>query len=298
MSKIRNVAVVGGTGYIGTAIVDALLEAKLNVSIVTRDANSPKSQNAKAPVVQSEYTLASLTEIFTGQDAVISAVSVGPAILTQRTMIDAAVKAGVSRFIPSEYGSSSQDIRIDDFKKLMAPKVQIIDYLKQVASENPTFAWSCLGSGALLDNGLKSGTWGFSLSDRAATIFDSGNARFDSTVLPEVASAVVSILRNPDITTNRYLVVRNFVVSQSEILGALEEAMGSKWTRTYLDSNETKKKGWELLQSGNPAAGIPKIIQGSLFHGDSNVATPADQLDNRLLGVAKLDLREYIERLI
>ncbi|KAF4472612.1 hypothetical protein FALBO_479 [Fusarium albosuccineum] len=298
MSKIRNVVVAGGTGYIGTAIVDALLEAKFNVSIVTRDASSPSSQKAKAPVVQSDYTLASLTDIFTGQDTVISTVSVGPAIMAQKTMIEAAVKAGVPRFIPSEYGSSSQNIRIDDFKKLMAPKVQIIDHLRKVAYENPAFTWSCLASGALLDNGLKSGTWGISLSDRAATIFDSGKARFDSTVLPKVASAVISILKNPDITANRYLVVRNFVVSQNEILAAVEDATGTKWTRTYLDSNVTKKKGWELLQSGNPVAGIPKIIQGSLFYGDTDVATPADQLDNRLLGVAELELQEYIKRLI
>ncbi|KAF4994748.1 hypothetical protein FDECE_13021 [Fusarium decemcellulare] len=294
MSKIRNVVV--GTGYIGTAIVDALLEAKFNVSIVTRDGSSPSSQKSKAPVVQSDYTLTSLTEIFTGQDAVISTVSVGPAIPAQKTMIEAAVKAGVSRFIPSEYGSSSQDRRIDDFKKLMAPKVQIIGHLRQVASENPAFTWSCLGSGALLDTGLKSGTWGFSLSNRTATIFDSGKVRFDSAVLPEVASAVVSILKNPDITASRYLVVRNFVVSQNEILAALEDATGNNWNRTYVDSNETKKKGWELLQSGQPAAGIPKIIQGSLFHDDNDVATPADQLDNRLLGMAELDLREYIKR--
>lgn len=131
-------------------IVDALLDADFRVSIVSRNATAAKAPS-KARLITSNYTYDSLVSIFTGQDVVVSAVAVGPAIVAQKTMIDAAVAAGVKRFIPSEYGSSSLDIPLDEFKKLMRPKTQIIEYLRKVASENPAFTWSCISAGASFD---------------------------------------------------------------------------------------------------------------------------------------------------
>lgn len=131
-------------------IVEALLDADFRVSFVSRNATTAKAP-LKARLITSDYTYDSLVSIFTGEDVVISAVAVGPAIVAQKTMIDAAVAAGVKRFIPSEYGSSSLDMPLEDFKKLMRPKTQIIEYLRKVASENPAFTWSCISAGASLD---------------------------------------------------------------------------------------------------------------------------------------------------
>lgn len=137
-------------GKLGRVIVDALLEANFRVSIVTRNATNSKPP-LKANLITSDYSYDSLVRIFTDQDVVISAVAAGPPIVAQREMIDAAVKAGIKRFIPSEYGSSSIEPLIEDFKELMRPKTQIIEYLRQVASENPNFTWSCISVGAILD---------------------------------------------------------------------------------------------------------------------------------------------------
>lgn len=140
-----------GTGHVGRAIVDALLNAKFNVTIVTRNAAVATQQPSAATIVSSDYSEESLAALFIGQDAVVSAVAAGPAIMAQKTMINAAAKAGVSRFIPSEYGSSSLEQPLQDFRKLMAPKTEIITYLRETASRYPSFSWSCISGGACLN---------------------------------------------------------------------------------------------------------------------------------------------------
>jgi len=67
---------------------------------------SRKSSTHKFPeevkVVTVDYTnIQSLTKALEGQDALVSAVA-SLAVLSQLVLIDAAVKAGVKRIIPSE----------------------------------------------------------------------------------------------------------------------------------------------------------------------------------------------------
>ena len=57
-------------------------------------------------VAKSDFSLESLTKVFQGQDAVISMLPI-TALAGQGIVIEAAIAAGVKRFLPSEYGSDS-----------------------------------------------------------------------------------------------------------------------------------------------------------------------------------------------
>lgn len=118
---------------------------------MTRSLSSNPKETNGAIFVISDYTYESLVKIFTGQEAVVSAVAAGPPIAAQKVMVDAAIQAGVRRFIPSEYGSSSIDQPLEDFKKLMAPKTELIGYLREKCQLHPQFSWTCLSGGALID---------------------------------------------------------------------------------------------------------------------------------------------------
>jgi hypothetical protein len=118
---------------------------------VTRSSNFNPKEFQGATFVTSDYTYESLVKIFVGQEAVVSAVAAGPPIGAQKVMVDAAIQAGVRRFIPSEYGSSSIDQPIEDFKKLIAPKTELIGYLREKCRLHPQFSWTCLSGGGLLD---------------------------------------------------------------------------------------------------------------------------------------------------
>ncbi|KAM0265398.1 hypothetical protein ACHAQJ_000240 [Trichoderma viride] len=298
MANFRNIAVLGGTGQVGRPIVKALIDADFNVTVVTRSSSlNPKEING-AIFVTSDYTYESLVKIFTGQEAVVSAVAAGPPIAAQKVMVDAASQAGVRRFIPSEYGSSSIAQPLEDFKKLMAPKTELIGYLREKCRLHPQLSWTCLSGGALFDVGIHSRAWGISVSERTATIFDTGEARFDSTTIPAMAQSVVSVLQRPADSANQYLLIRSFVVSQSEILAVLEDITQSKWLVSYVNAENLRQEGWRLLAGGNPKQGIESIIRGALFQGQKDISVYQDDLANTQLGLPTTNLRDYLESMV
>jgi NmrA-like family len=69
-----------------------------------------------------------------------------PIVAKQRTIIDAAVEAGVSRFIPSEFGfdlTTPFNSRQPAYKM----KVAIEHHLKEVVSSNPSFSYTLISNG-------------------------------------------------------------------------------------------------------------------------------------------------------
>jgi nucleoside-diphosphate-sugar epimerase len=123
MSAFQKIAVIGATGLIGKPVVKQLANAGFDLTLISRDASKvkaafPSLNNAKT--VQADPSDPSaLKKAFTGNasrnaradytgiDAVVSLVG-APALTEQKAYIDAAVEAGVKRFIPSEFGCDTQ----------------------------------------------------------------------------------------------------------------------------------------------------------------------------------------------
>lgn len=86
-------------------VLPQLLESDLNVTVVIRESSSATFPGV-IKVAKSDFKVASLTDAFKEQDAVISMLPI-MALSDQGVIIEAAIAAGVKRFIPSEYGSDS-----------------------------------------------------------------------------------------------------------------------------------------------------------------------------------------------
>lgn len=98
-----------------------------------------------------DYTSAeALAAAFQGQDAVVSVIG-GAGLGIQNTFVDAAVKAGVKRFIPSEFGVNTRSLPDTGFAKILAAKVATVDHLKTVAAANPDFSWTGVSTGLFFD---------------------------------------------------------------------------------------------------------------------------------------------------
>jgi uncharacterized protein YbjT (DUF2867 family) len=99
MSNIRKVAHIGASGFIGSAVLKALIASDLEVTVLTRKESSARFPE-QVKVVRVDFTdHRSTVEALQGEDAVFSTVGV-KAINSQYEIIDAAVEAGVKRFIP------------------------------------------------------------------------------------------------------------------------------------------------------------------------------------------------------
>lgn len=91
-----------------------------------------------------------LKSAFDGQDAVVSVVAT-LAVAGQKVAIDAAVAAGVKRFIPSEFGINTRKLEGKTIGKILAAKIGIVDYLDEKSKENPSFTWTGLSTGLFFD---------------------------------------------------------------------------------------------------------------------------------------------------
>ena len=116
-SSLTNITIAGATGVLGFHIAEALLnDGSFKVKVLRR---LPETQNDKADLLASkgaeivyvDYNQHdALVNALKGTDALISAVAPGHTSgaydfdALQTPLLDAAKKAGVKRFIPSEFG--------------------------------------------------------------------------------------------------------------------------------------------------------------------------------------------------
>jgi hypothetical protein len=85
-----------------------------------------------------------------GQDAVVCVV--GPAGLSlQTTMMDAAVAAGVRRFVVDEFGRFPGHKGLPDLEAFGVARKVVLRYAAEKAALNSTFSWSAVAIGHPFD---------------------------------------------------------------------------------------------------------------------------------------------------
>jgi NmrA-like family len=122
---------------------------QLSVTALKRPGSTstfPAATNLK--VVETDFSPDTLVSNLKGQDAVISVIG-GMGFGEQKGIIDAAVKAGVKRFLPSEFGINGQSEAVRQLTPFFAVKQEVLDYL--VEKEKDGLTWTSLIVGVLLD---------------------------------------------------------------------------------------------------------------------------------------------------
>jgi NmrA-like family len=230
-----------------------------------------------------DYTsVESLTSVLRGQDAVVSTVGT-EGLLGQNVLFDAAVAAGVKRFLPSEFGSdlsNPKSARLPVFGYKVATRKHIEEKIKAGADITYTYVIN----GPFLDWGI---SVGFLLDWQQGKprIYDGGDIPFSATDLASVGLAVVGVLNHFDETKNRTVHIQDIVITQNQLLNiAKKVAPEKKWnpipTKTsdlYDASNAALAKGdfslpvmYDYIHVGIYADGY-----GGLF----------ENVENKLLGV-------------
>jgi len=141
-AEINTVMIIGGAGNLGSAVVPEFLKTSFKVSILTRP-ESKSTFPSGVNVVRSSYT----ADAFKGQDAVISFIG-GSGTGDQKTIIDAAIEAGVKWFLPSEFGSDNANPEVVRNIPIFSGKAQIVDYLKRKEDQ---ISWTAVACGFFFD---------------------------------------------------------------------------------------------------------------------------------------------------
>ncbi|KAJ9606992.1 hypothetical protein H2200_009003 [Cladophialophora chaetospira] len=299
---ITKVVVVGGSGAAGAPIVEALLSAKkFEVSVLSRNTSNstfPSGVN----VIRTAYDHDALVKAFKGQDAVVSAITTF-SVDQQKALIDAAVEAGVKRFLPSEYGVDTSDQSIGQLVPPAGVKNDTVAYLK--TKEASGLSWTAVIVGAFFDWVFQMpGVLGWNLPEKSVTLFDGGDVEFEATNVAQIGRSVVAILERPDETANQYVYINSFTTTQNKMLKAFEDISGEKFKVTHAKKEDFSKVAQEKIKSdpGKGAAyvegGLGAIILIMLNHRGYNEYSKTKGLWNKRLGLPEEKLEDTVKAVL
>jgi len=280
---LHHIAIVGATGNIGPFIIAALLEHKDHFTSITAvthsnpdDAKFHDLKSKGVKVVHAKFDdKHSLVEAFKGVDAVVSTIGTAAAE-EQVLLIDAAVEAGVKRFVPSEFGIDTSNPKISGLP-VFGAKVKVAHHIEELAKQGKITHTNIIIS-AFADWGLNVGFLGFNLKTHEATLWDDGKHLAVFTAVKDIASFTAAALRHHEISSNKYLRFAGFVATQQQILQALEKIGGNKWTTKSVPIADVLKHAQEAFEKKDFGTWAVDSLHAAIFSGDTVYHT----LDNHL----------------
>ena len=255
MGAIKNVTLVGGNGNLGAVLLETLVAAgDFRVTVLKRASSKSPTVAPSVRVIQVDdaWTTEALTAALAGADAAIACFPLRDTAQHLR-LADAAAAAGVARFIPADYGSvDARSPRARELVRLFDNKVKVRERLEALSAQSGgALTWTSLVNGHFFDWGLTNGFLHFDVARRTAEILGDGTARSSNATLARISEAVVRILRKPDETRNRVLMVQSFCVSQLDILRSLERVTGAPWEAVHVDLDAFVQKHKALADQGS-----------------------------------------------
>lgn len=270
-----------------------VLEDGFKVTVLSRKGSStnfPPSVTVSEIDYESPESLAKALE---GQDAVVSAVGF-PGLIHQLPLVEAAVKAGVKRFIPSEYGLDAENEKGLQMPQFLAKKL-VQDALKKEAAAG-TLTYTLISTGPFLDMAIRYGMF-VNLKDKSAKLWNGGDSRFSTTTIASVAQAISGVLKHPEETKNRNVLVHNASTTQNELLAKAKKAVGAEgWTTEVAYTDDLLKKAYAALGTGQ--VDRQGFIIAAIF--GEGYGCRFEKVDNELLGVKEFsdaDIQNVVDGL-
>ncbi|KAF1850155.1 NAD(P)-binding protein [Cucurbitaria berberidis CBS 394.84] len=312
-SYIRNVALIGGTGSLGSHILKHLLATgKHNVTVLTRTqskATFPTNPNLK--IAKVDYSSEqSIVEALRGNDFLaITLNSQAPRTLHSE-IINAAKKAGVPTVLPNYFGFGIRERAgnlascpiMGSFSKILkeVEDVEGVDYIALVCGFWYEFSLS-----------LGEQWYGFDLKKRTVTFYDDGTRKINTSTWDQCGRAVAALLSLPltkeggnaaiQDYLNNGLYIASFLVSQRDMLDSLNRVLGTTdadWKISYEPVEERHRKGLEELGSGNGLGFVKAMYARGFFASGEGDYQTGHVLDNEKLGLPKEDLDEATRRAV
>ena len=245
------IAVVGATGNLGGRIIKALLSKGAEVRAIVRPGSDPAKVDELTQkgvtVIRSEMTDAQeLAPAFDGVGAIISAVQGLRDVIvdTQSIVLDAAVMAGVPRFIPSDFST--------DFTKLPAGENRNFDLRREFGTyldKAPIQATSIL-NGAFGEI-LLYGTPLLDFKKQQVGYWEDADWRIDFTTMDDTAAFTAAAALDP--TSPRFLRIASFQISPNELTTVAEAAGKGHFDLVRLGSRADLATQIQHVRAANPA---------------------------------------------
>ncbi|KAI1458815.1 NmrA-like family protein [Annulohypoxylon moriforme] len=296
MAVLKKVVVVGastsGMANLGASVVEELkADGNFEITVVSRKSSPTATEGVNLIKVDDSFPPDELVKAFTGQDAVVMTTSF-QLFGQEDKFIDAAVKAGVKRFIPSDFTSNTRSADTLALFPMMGGKARVNSTLQSKQSTGLT--WTAISTGIFLDIALMSGFLGYDLKEHTATIWDDGNVKFSVSTKRNVAKAITRVLRNPEVTANQHIYVSSLETTMNEILSGLEKGQGVKYVVSYTKTEDEVEYGKAMLAKGDFMKSHKLVLAASLIPGYGNNFAEEERLWNDVLGVPRESIDDVV----
>ncbi|KAI1842632.1 hypothetical protein JX266_011245 [Neoarthrinium moseri] len=288
MSEIKRVALAGATGNLGPAVLDQLLQAGLEVTVLTR-AGSQHKLPETVTLKEVDYdSLESLTTALHGHDAVVSTLG-SLSLSKQLLLVQAAAETGVNRFIPSEFGSNTVHPKTSQLP-VFGDKIAVQKALQKEADAG-RLTYTIVVNGPFLDWGLAVG-FVASVKDRSISLYDGGDRIFSATTLPAVGKAVVGVLQHLDETKNRAVYVQETAITGKQLLDIGQKVTGTEWKAAQISTEDCVKDAWAELSKTAPDYGkaFMNFLNAAIW--GEGYGSHFETNDNKLLGIKEIGEEE------
>ena len=311
----KNVALIGANSRIGPGILDALIDTPepFHIYLFLRPTSKPppvQSRHITSVTLPDPATLEDLIDAFKdhGIEYIVSALNAAQYEL-QKLLADAALAAGVRRYILADYGSCrSDDPYILDLLPNFRRKREVREHCMRLVEDEAAssssisdpdhhFSWTSIFTGHFFDYGLKSELLGLDIKHKNGILFDEGSDKWSTSTTAQIGRSVAAVLSNEErlkATANKILLIQSFRVSQRQVLNTVNRLLGhSKQVEVEkVSSKQFVKDRIEGAADGDNEATEEMVavlgIKRTDWKGDSAFA-------NEVLGLEEEDLTEVVK---
>ncbi|KAL1919979.1 uncharacterized protein VTP21DRAFT_1125 [Calcarisporiella thermophila] len=244
----KDVVVAGGTGVLGSYIVDALAKSGKfqSITVLTR-ADKPELHNLRSRGIQVHVVdyndIDLLTEILRGKDAVVSALP-SQNVYDQLPLAKAAKKAGVVRFIPSEYGMDTShpdnsSVAVLGKKDQFAKEIEAIglEYTRVMTGFWPDYL---ILYTPIID-----------VKNHTISLVGKGETLISWTHRRDVANGIVGILSNPEASRNQVVRFQGDRKTLRQFADELEKHYGTQFQVLQANFGENLQFLLRALEDGH-----------------------------------------------
>jgi nucleoside-diphosphate-sugar epimerase len=299
MSSLPQIALAGATGNLGLPVLSALLSAGYRVTALSRVGGNHSKLAPHPHLTIKEVDFASvpgLSAAFENVEVVVSCLAT-LGMGGQNPLIDAAVAAGVKRFVPAEFGMDSQNPLAMQLP-VCVPKVDTQNYLREQSRANVGFTWTGIANGMFLDWGLRMGVI-VDPAKHSAVLYNGGEVPFSVTTLEDVTKAVLGVIENQEQTANRLIYVHSALVTQAQLIQYTKDQDGQDWALVWKDTNTIRSGSLEELEKGS-GADVDSAMLGFCITAMFDAEYGCDfssKLDNDLVGLkvmSEMEVRKVV----
>lgn len=213
----------------------------------------------------------------------------------QTRIVDAAVAAGVNRFIPHEFGHDTLNKGIQARIAKYAGRAKVINHLKTVSIAHSSFEWTAVATGYTLDTNLISGDLGFDMEWHSATLHGGGTETFAASSLERVGRVVARVIQHWEAVKHQYIYAAGVLTSANEILHFAENETGQQWTVGNYDVQDCIREGESRIARGFPDSGIFLLERSILYDEQLDACAPfRTQSTNELLQLQPESVEEIV----